>query len=207
MQWEKEENFQELTVREQERERVKQSFAPLLFTDVDDDDNGVFDPNMENVFEIPLKLLFMKFAVACDEDENSDDVADDDADAVVVTVVVEKFLLAIGVGVTDTLAEMAVGAVAVASVAIVGYPLVIILLLLRALVFGSTDVAIDLLTNGAAVLYGVGVWSPNVKWSVVDAANKLVCSPPYMSLATDVVAVVVDDIIIVAVVVVVIVVP
>lgn len=36
---------------------------------------GVFDPNKENVLEIPLRLLFIKFAVACDDDENNDDVA------------------------------------------------------------------------------------------------------------------------------------
>lgn len=35
---------------------------------------GVFDPNRENVLEIPLRLLFIKFAVAC-VDENNDDVA------------------------------------------------------------------------------------------------------------------------------------
>lgn len=48
-----------------------------LFSAVDD--VGVFDPNMENVLDMPLRLFFMKFAVAWDEDENSDDVAVDEA--------------------------------------------------------------------------------------------------------------------------------
>lgn len=34
---------------------------------------------MENVLDIPLRLFFIKFAVACDDDENSDDVAVDEA--------------------------------------------------------------------------------------------------------------------------------
>lgn len=44
---------------------------------------------------MPLRLLFMKFAVACDDDENNDDVADELV--VVVVAVAEKFLLAVGV--------------------------------------------------------------------------------------------------------------
>lgn len=38
-----------------------------------DVDVGVLDPNMENVLDKPVRLLFMKFAVACDDDENNDD--------------------------------------------------------------------------------------------------------------------------------------
>lgn len=36
------------------------------------DDVGVFDPNMENVFDRPVRLFFMKL-VAWDDDESSDD--------------------------------------------------------------------------------------------------------------------------------------
>lgn len=32
----------------------------------------VFDPNMENVFDKPVRLFFMKF-VACDDDDSNDD--------------------------------------------------------------------------------------------------------------------------------------
>lgn len=130
---------------------------------------------MENVLEIPLRLLFMKFAVACDDDENNDDVADELV--AVIVVVVEKFLLAIGVGVTVTVAVIVV-------VMAVEYPLLIevvaliILLLLNVLAFGNTDVVIDLLTNGVIVLYGIGVWSVNVECSGIDVVNKLVLSPP-----------------------------
>lgn len=143
---------------------------------VDDDDGaGVFDPNMENVFDIPLRLLrplrplFIKLAVACDDDENSDDVADE---VDVVTGVAVKFLLAIGVGAADTVAEIVVVAMAVAVAALAApvYPPVIvvapiILLLLNVLAFGgNAGVVIDLLTNGVIVLYGAGVWwSPYVK--------------------------------------------
>lgn len=130
-----------------------------MFTDVDDD-AVVFDPNMENVFDaIPLKLLFMKF-VACDDDENNDEVADE---VVAVTVVAEKFLLAIGVGVTGTVDDIVVVAIVVAVYPPVIVVALIMLLLFRALAFGNTDVVIDLLTNGVIVLYGAVVWSPNVK--------------------------------------------
>lgn len=149
----------------------------MLFIDdvVDDGAAGVFDPNMENVFDNPLRPLrplFITFAAAADDDENSDDVADEVADEVVVAVTVVvaiKFLLAIGVGAAVTGAEIVgVGAIAVAVVAPV-YPLVIVgtpiilVLLSAALAFGNTGVAIDLLTYGVIVLYGAGVWSPNVK--------------------------------------------
>lgn len=145
----------------------------MLFIDdvVDDGAAGVFDPNMENVFDNPLRPLrplFITFAAAADDDENSDDVADEVVVAVTVVVAI-KFLLAIGVGAAVTGAEIVgVGAIAVAVVAPV-YPLVIVgtpiilVLLSAALAFGITGVAIDLLTYGVIVLYGAGVWSPNVK--------------------------------------------
>lgn len=145
----------------------------MLFIDdvVDDGAAGVFDPNMENVFDNPLRPLrplFITFAAAADDDENSDDVADEVVVAVTVVVAI-KFLLAIGVGAAVTGAEIVgVGAIAVAVVAPV-YPLVIVgtpiilVLLSAALAFGNTGVAIDLLTYGVIVLYGAGVWSPNVK--------------------------------------------
>ena len=146
----------------------------MLSTDVDDG-VGVFDPNMENVFEaIPLRLLFMKFAVACDDDENNDDVADE-----VVVVGAEKFLLAVGVGVTVTLADIVVMAVVNPLVKVV--VALIMLLLLIVLAFGSTDVVIDLLTNGGGiVLYCVDVWSAYVGYccSAIDVVNRLVLSPP-----------------------------
>lgn len=41
-------------------------------------DVGVLDPNMENVLDIPLRLFFIKFAVACDDDENNDAVPVDE---------------------------------------------------------------------------------------------------------------------------------
>lgn len=57
---------------------------------------------MENVLDIPLRLLFIKLAVACDDDENNDDVAVvevvDEAAMVVVIVVADVIgLLTIGV--------------------------------------------------------------------------------------------------------------
>lgn len=172
-----------------EKRRVKSNkielFEPLLLVDVVDDGAGVFDPNMEKVFDIPVRLLrplrplFIKFAVACDDDENSDEVADE-VD-VAVTVVPVKFLLAIGVGAADTVAGIVVVAIAVVEPV---YPLVIVvapsilLLLSAALAFGNAGVSIDLPTNGVIVLYGADVWSPNVKWSAVDVCSKLVSSPP-----------------------------
>lgn len=52
---------------------------------------------MENVLDIPLRLLFIKLAVACDDDENNDDVAVDDVvDDIVVVIIVVIGLLTMG---------------------------------------------------------------------------------------------------------------
>lgn len=137
----------------------------MLSADVED---GVFDPNMENVLEIPLRLLFMKFAVACDDDENNDDVADELV--VVVVAVAEKFLLAVGV--------TAVIVVEMLENPLVNAVVLIIPLLLIALALGNKDDIAGLLANGVIVLYGVGVWSASVACSAIDVVNKLVLSPP-----------------------------
>lgn len=56
--------------------------APFSCVDV-----GVLFWNMENVLDIPLKLLFMKFAVAWDDDENNDPLAAEHAALAEVTLV------------------------------------------------------------------------------------------------------------------------
>lgn len=115
---------------------------------------GVFDPNMENVFEaIPLRLFFMKLAVACDDDENNDDVP---VELVVVMV-----------------APLAVTTVvAMAPIPAPGFVTLVMLGLL------ANGVAISELVNG--VVYGVdnGVKSVNIDGSAIDDFNKFGLSLP-----------------------------
>lgn len=72
-----------------ERKFNCKNFHEPWSADVDvDPDVGVFDPNIENVLDSPVRLLFMKFAVACDDDENNDDVPGVELDVVMAAVVV-----------------------------------------------------------------------------------------------------------------------